>query len=161
MSISRRRFLAGSASFALATSTGCAARYGEGQSYLTGVVAPENRNPVFRWTDIALQAIRDQIVVPPLAARGLAMGHVAGFLAVNGLGGPYENGYAIGEGPRGADPEVAYGVAAATAFAEHFQQPFLFDRRRFLSRYADGEPKSLGFQWGRDVGAVIRAGSHE
>ena len=83
------------------------------------------------------------------------MGHLAGFLAVNGLGGPYENDYPIGEGPRGADLEVAYGVASATAFAEHFQQPFLFDRRRFLGQYPDGEAKTLGLQWGREVGAFI------
>ncbi len=110
---------------------------------------------VFQWTDIALQALRDQLVPPPLASRALAMGHVAGFLAVNGIEQRYESGYPIEGAPQGADPHVAYGVAAATAFAEHFQQPLLFDRMKFLSRFPDGEAKTLGRQWGRRVGRYI------
>jgi hypothetical protein len=46
-------------------------------------------------------------------------------------------------------------VAAATAFAEHFQQPLLFDRMRFLARFPDGEAKTLGRQWGRRAGKFI------
>lgn len=155
MTVSRRQFLAGSSSLALASATGCAGPYGDPKSYLTGVVEPRNMGVVFHWTDIALQALRDQLVPPPLASRALAMGHVAGFLAINGIEQRYESGYAIGAAPQGADPQVAYGVAAATAFAEHFQQPFLFDRMRFLKRYPDGEAKTLGRQWGKQVGRYM------
>ena len=142
-------------SLALMSAAGCAARYGESQSYLTDVIEPTRLNPVFHWTDVALQAIRDQIVPPPLATRALAMGHVAGFLAVNGIDGRYRSDYAVGEAPAGADPEVAYGVAAATAYAEHFQQPFVFDLARFLDGYPDGEAKARGVRWGRAVGDLI------
>lgn len=155
VTISRRQFLAGSSSLALASATGCAGPYGSPKSYLTEVVAPQNMGVVFQWTDIALQALRDQLVAPPLASRALAMGHVAGFLAVNGIEQRYESGYPVGEAPLGADPHVAYGVAAATAFAEHFQQPFLFDRMRFLRHYPDGEAKTLGRQWGKQVGRYM------
>lgn len=156
LTISRRHFLAGSSSLALAsTTTGCAGPFGSTKSYLTDIVAPANMNVVYHWTDIALQALRDQLVPPPLATRALAMGHVAGFLAVNGIEQRYQTGYRIAAAPRGADPHVAYGVAAATALAEHFQQPFLFDYTKFLSRYPDGEAKTLGEQWGRKVGDFI------
>ena len=104
------------ATSALAAS-GCAAPLGSSQSYLTGFVAQQNINPVFYWTDIILQAVRDQLVPPPLATRGLAMGHVAGFLAANGTDPRYQT--EVGQGPVGADPEVAYGTACAVAIAEH------------------------------------------
>ena len=140
---------------ALASAAGCAGPYGGPKSYITGVVAPANVNVVYHWTDIALQALRDQLVAPPLASRALAMGHVAGFLAVNGIQQRYDNGYAIEDATQGADPHVAYGVAAATAFAEHFQQPLVFDRMKFLAHYPEGEAKTLGRQWGRRVGRFI------
>ena len=140
---------------ALAMTAGCAGSPGGPHSYLTDVVAPGNMNAAFHWTDIALQALRDQLVAPPLATRALAMGHVAGFLAVNGIEQRYEQDYATGTAPLGADPQVAYGIAAATAFAEHFQQPFAFDRSQFLARFPDGEAKSLGRDWGYRVGQHI------
>ena len=156
MTLSRRQFLTGCSSAALVgTVTGCAGPFGSQKSYLTDVVAPANVSTVFHWTDVALQALRDQLVPPPLATRAMAMGHVAGFLAVNGIEQRYESGYAIGQAPAGADPDVAYGVAAATAFAEHFQQPMLFDRMAFLKRFPDGEAKSLGRDWGRRVGKFV------
>ena len=156
VTLSRRQFLTGCSSAALVgTVTGCAGPFGSQKSYLTDVVAPANVSTVYHWTDVALQALRDQLVPPPLATRAMAMGHVAGFLAVNGIEQRYESGYAIGQAPVGADPDVAYGVAAATAFAEHFQQPMLFDRMAFLKRFPDGEAKSLGREWGRRVGKFV------
>ena len=155
MTISRRNFLLGASSPVLASMAGCAGPYGGPKSYITGVVAPANMSVVFSWTDIALQALRDQLVAPPQASRALAMGHVAGFLAVNGIQQRYESGYALEDAPQDADPEVAYGVAAATAFAEHFQQPLLFDRMKFLARYPQGDAKTLGRQWGRRVGSLM------
>lgn len=153
--LSRRNFLAGSSTLALASLGGCAGNFGGPKSYLTNIVEPQNVDEVFLWTDIALQALRDQLVAPPLASRALAMGHVAGFLAVNAIDHKYESGYAIGNAPRGADPRVAYGIAAATAFAEHMQQPFIFDKMNFLSKFPDGEAKTLGVQWGRKVGDFV------
>lgn len=147
--------MSGCSSVALASLGGCAGNFGSQHSYLTNIVAPSNVDEVFHWTDVALQALRDQLIAPPLASRAMAMGHVAGFLAVNGIEKKYENSYSIGPAPLGADPAVAYGVAAATAFAEHMQQPFLFDQMSFLSRYPAGEAKTLGEAWGRKVGDFV------
>lgn len=83
------------------------------------------------------------------------MGHVAGFLAVNGIEQRYQDGTHLEPAPQGADPRVAYGIAAATAFAEHFQQPLLFDQMNFLAQYPDGEAKSRAIEWGRKVGRHI------
>ena len=63
--------------------------------------------------------------------------------------------FGIGLGPRGADPEVAYGVAFAIAAAEAFQQPFLFERIAFLDRFPGNEAKSLGVEWGLAAGRRV------
>lgn len=153
--ISRRNFLLGASSLSLSALGGCAGPFGGSSSYLTDIVAPQNMSPIFQWTDIALQALRDQLVVPPQASRALTMGHVAGFLAVNGIHQTYESDAHLPPAPAGADPEVAYGVAASTAFAEHFQQPLLFDRLGFLARYPDSNAKSEAIAWGEKVGRYI------
>ncbi len=139
---------------ALAVS-GCATEYGNRSSYLTPILRPQNQNTVYHWVDIVLQQVRDQRVAPPRAAYNFAAPFAAGFLAANAIIGRYESAFGIGEGPRGADPEVAYGVAFATAAAECFQQPFLFERMAFKNRFPDSDSKSLGTAWGREVGLAI------
>jgi len=154
--ISRRRLLKGAAATSAAALTGaCAQRYGGGESYLTGVLRPERRNAAFHWVDVALQSVRDQAVPPPLAAYRMGAPMAAGFLAANGVVGAYEEPFGVGEGPKGADPEVAYGAAFAYVAAETFQQPFLFDRMAFMERYPDGAAKDAGVEWGRRVGRHI------
>jgi membrane-associated phospholipid phosphatase len=150
----RRGFLTGlgAAGAALALG-GCAAPFGSRQSYLTDFVRAPNVDVIAHWTDIALQAVRDQLHAPPLATRGLAMGHYAGFLAANGADPVY--GTELGAGPAGADPRVAYAIAFQVAVAEHFQQPFVFDRLKFLADIPDSEAKSLGIQWGEHVGRHV------
>lgn len=59
MALSRRQFLAGSSSVALATTAGCAGPFGSQKSYITDIVEPANLSVVFQWTDVALQALRD------------------------------------------------------------------------------------------------------
>lgn len=151
----RRRVLGATAAASALLATGCTAPFGSRSSYLTPILRPAHRNTVFHWTDIALQQIRDQRVPPPRAAYNLAAPMAAGFLAANAIVGRYSEHFGIGEGPRGADPEVAYGVAFATAASENFQQPFLFERNAFKDRFPDGEAKSLGIEWGRRVGMQI------
>ena len=151
----RRRVLGATAAASALLATGCAAPFGSRSSYLTPILRPAHRNTVFHWTDIALQQIRDQRVPPPRAAYNLAAPMAAGFLAANAIVGRYAEHLGIGEGPRGANPEVAYGVAFATAASENFQQPFLFERNAFKGRFPDGEAKSLGIEWGRRVGMQI------
>ena len=160
---SRRHFLAaGAAAVSAGALTGCiapprAATYGHPACYATQIVKPENLNTVFRWTDVALQQVRDQRVLAPRAAYNLGLATAAGFLAANGIVRAYDEPFGVGPGPDGADPEVAYGVAFAAAAAEAFQQPFLFDRMAFLEGIPGSEAKSLGVDWGRAVGRhVIR-----
>ncbi|GAB5486738.1 MAG: hypothetical protein Pars2KO_03080 [Parasphingorhabdus sp.] len=157
MQINRRQLLGTSmAATALSALPGCSTTsFGSKSSYLTPVLKPQYQNTVFHWVDIAMQQVRDQRVPPPRAAYNFAAPMVAGFLAANALTGRYSVPFDIGAGPQGANPEVAYGVAFATAASENFQQPFLFERGAFKNRFPDGEAKSLGIEWGRKVGLQI------
>ena len=154
MNPSRRRLLAGAAAAASAVSVaGCAGPYvaphGHRSSYTSQILKPGNRNTVFHWVDAALQQVRDQRVLTPRAAYNYGIATAAGFLAANGIVRAYDEPFGIGPGPRDADPKVAYGVAFASAAAEAFQQPFLFERIAFLNRFPDSEAKSFGVEWGR------------
>ena len=160
MSHTRRQFLAAAAAAASTLSmAGCAGPYvasrGHRSSYASQILKPQNANTVFHWVDAALQQVRDQRVLTPRAAYNYGLATAAGFLAANGIVQAYGEPFGIGSGPRDADPEVAYGIAFAAAAAEAFQQPFLFERIAFLSRFPDGEAKSLGVEWGRAVGRRV------
>ena len=162
VSWSRRRFLAGAAVAAsVASLAGCAgphvASFGHRSSYSSQIVKPQHQNTVFHWVDAALQQVRDQRVLTPRAAYNYGLATAAGFLAANGVVQAYDEPFGIGYGPRDADPEVAYGVAFASAAAEAFQQPFLFERIAFLNRFPGSEAKSLGVEWGRmAAGRVLK-----
>lgn len=151
----RRAFLSGISAASTLAATGCVSKFGSSTSYLTPILQPEYQNTVFYWIDAAMQQVRDQRVPPPRAAYNFALPLAAGFLAANGVLRAYGEPFGIGAGPRGADPEVAYGVAFATAAAEAFQQPFIFERIGFKSRFPDSEAKSLGAEWGRKVGIQV------
>ncbi len=125
------------------------AQHGHRSSYTTQILEPGNNNTVFHWIDATLQQVRDQRVVPPRAAYNYGLSTATGFLAANGVTKSYSEPFRIGDGPSGAHPEVAYGVAFSIAAAEAFQQPFVLERNEFLNRFADGEAKSLGVEWGR------------
>ncbi len=158
MNFTRRNFLSGSAVAGAAMTlplAGCTAPYGSKSSYLTPILRPQNQNVVTWWMDVVLQQIRDQRVPPPRAAYNLAAPTAAGFLAANAILGAYDEPFGIGSAPVGADPEVAYGVAFATAASEMFQQPFVGERDKFKAKFAESEAKSLGIQWGRKVGLHI------
>ncbi len=156
MELSRRHLLgAMGAGAVLPALGGCTSPYGGRSSYLTPILHPQNRNNVAWWMDVVLQQIRDQRVPPPRAAYNLAAPAVAGFLAANAITGSYDEPYGIGPAPIGADPEVAYGVAFATAASENFQQPFVGERSRYKSMFPNGEAKRLGVEWGRKVGLHV------
>ena len=155
MDLSRRGFLASGVSLAALGLSGCVSSYESKTSYLSQIVEPQNQNTVFYWVDAVMQQVRDQRVAPPRAAYNFAMPMAAGFLAANGILQEYDEPFGIGQGPANADPEVAYGVAFATAAAEVFQQPFLLERTGFKRRFPDGEAKRLGVEWGRKVGLEI------
>lgn len=155
--LTRRSMLAGAAAGIAASGLGgCAtANYGTRSSYLTSIVEPQNVNTVYHWVDVVMQQVRDQRTAPPRAAYNFAAPMVAGFVAANAIISRYETPYDFGEAPSGADPELAYGVAFATAASECFQQPFLWERNTFKSRFEGGDAKDLGIRWGRHVGIEI------
>ncbi len=155
MALTRRHVLAGATALAAGMSTGCTAAMGTKSSYLTQILAPQNNNTVFHWLDIIMQQVRDQRVPPPRAAVAFAAPLVAGFLAVNGIARKYAEPYNIGFGPQGANMDVAFATAFATAASEAFQQPFLFERTAFLKKFPGSEAKSLGVSWGRRVGLKV------
>ena len=160
MRFSRRQFLASAAAAASTLSAaGCVGPHvappGHRSSYTSRIVSPQNRNTVFDWVDAALQQVRDQRMPPPRAAYAYALPMACGFLAANGIVGAWDEPFGIGRGPRSADPEVAYGVAFASAAAEAFRQPFVFERMAFLDRFPAGEAKTLGVEWGRTVGRQV------
>jgi len=129
MVLSRRNFLTTSAALA---ASACVSPMGSKGAYLSQVLAPQNNNTVYHWLDIILQQTRDQRVAPPRAAYNFAMPLAAGFLAANGIARAYQEPYAIGYGPVGADMQAAYASAFAVAASEVFQTPFLFERKAFF-----------------------------
>jgi len=95
-----------------------------------------------------LQAVRNQAITPPPAARAFAMAHVAGFLAVNGIEGGYNTPYQIDKGPKGSNAQIAHGVAFSMALSEGLQSSFIFDRKRFLDKFPDGDAKEQAIKYG-------------
>ncbi|MEM6407436.1 MAG: hypothetical protein AAF700_03355 [Pseudomonadota bacterium] len=160
--VSRRDFLRSSGSLAAVSALGglaaCSAPLSSSNSYINGVIAPGRNTTVFTWTDIMLQAIRNQSVPPPPATRSFAMAHVAGFTAVNAIKPRYDDALQVGPGPTGADLDAAYASAFATALGESLRASFAPDLRRFLSSRPSGEATRAGAEWGRRVGqALIKA----
>jgi membrane-associated phospholipid phosphatase len=160
--LSRRSFGAGMLAAGLGGLAGCAAPVGARRSYIslsdlmTNQRVPE---PDAFWTDVMFQGVRDQKLGPPLAARVYAFGHLAGFLAVNGIEGchyasPYPE---IGIAPAGASSRAAYAAAASLAASEGLQTPLVFDRMRYLEQLAEpAEAIEKGVRWGEAVGRVVQ-----
>lgn len=135
--------------------TGCASRPNQGGSYLKNVIHSGNLTPVYSCTDILLQAIRNQAFTPPIATRALAMGHTAGFLAVNGIREKYHTSFNIQSGPQHANPQVAYIVALLTASRDAFNTSFAFDRKRLLETFPNEDAKDAAIKYGEYVGNYI------
>ena len=158
---SRRKFLknlsiAGGLTALSSLAQGCAPTMGRKYSYATARLDAQNMNPVYHWTDIMLQTVRDQSVPPPKATRAFAMGHLAGFLAANAITDQYQQNFiALPPAPADADPEIAYGVACADAMADAFQSVLTFDRLAFTDKYPDSESKTRAIQWGHAVGGAV------
>ncbi|MEM7699132.1 MAG: vanadium-dependent haloperoxidase [Verrucomicrobiota bacterium] len=156
----RRQFLY-SSSTALAGGllAGCAAPHGSSRSYLTDLV-PTGETPSADafWTDVMFQAVRDQAIGPPLAARIYAIGHLAGFLSLTAGDRKYHQPFPeLGSAPSGISKRAAYAAAVAQAAAEPLQTPLGVDLARFLNRLDEpGVEVEAGAAWGRDVGNFIQ-----
>lgn len=159
MSRSRRNFLQSAFLAGSAGLVGCAAPVGSKRSYLTGIypsnVIPEADAFV---TDVMFQAVRDMAIGPPLAARAYAIGHLAGFLAVNGFCRSYVSPYPeVGVAPRGACPSAAYVSAALRAAGEALQMPMGLDRDRYLKQLpGSGDSIRRGKLYGTEVGKIVQ-----
>ncbi len=145
---------------------GCASAVVAGGSGLSGCgILPEksymtqlditDADPVHYWVNIQAKTTCELPLNPPVATRAFAMGHLAAFLAVNGIEGKYNTPYNLQDGPSDADKEVAYGVAYARAFAEGAQTSLLLDKMEFLSRYPSGEAKSRAVAYAEYVSDFV------
>ncbi len=135
--------------------SGCTAGPTTGQSYLPNYTEPENRNTITFWTDIMVQAVRNKKFNPPRASRIFAMGHLAGFLAINGIQKHYTSPFGYNDGPDGANIDVAYATAMSIAISDGFQSLFTVDLQRFLNKFPNDQAKADGIKWGRTVGKAI------
>lgn len=160
MALSKRQFLkniAGASSLlAMGGSiSGCAAKFGSQSSYLTSILDRSNYNIVFHWLDVAFQQTRDQRVAAPRAAYNFSLPLVAGFLAANAATGTYHTHFRLPDAEFQAHPEIAYGVAFATAASEVYQSSFASDLDHFLARFPNDHIKQASISLGRKIGHFI------
>src|SRR3954470_7311603 len=81
------------------------------------VVEEREASAVAQWNEAALAAVKAERTPPPVAARNLAVVHVAMYDAVALASGAYRPFYADAP-PAGADPDAAAAVAAHRALIE-------------------------------------------
>ncbi|MGJ3242910.1 MAG: phosphatase PAP2 family protein [Opitutales bacterium] len=130
------------------------------------VMADEKRavaaelEPLFRWNNEILNAIRNSRTAPPMAAYKLGNMHAAIFDAVNGFDQKYE-AYMVSEpAPEGASREAAIAGAAYTVLVELYG-PYVNPRRfqrtldRALADIPEGPARDAGFEYGRRVAQTI------
>ncbi len=156
---SRRSFCGGALVAGMGGLVGCAAPLGSKRSYFSETKGLKRvPSPDAFWSDVMFQGVRDQKIGTPLAARVYAFGHLAGFLAVNGIEGGYKSPYPeIRTAPKGASQSAAYAAATAMAASEALQTPLVFDRKRYLNQLPDsGEAIEKGVKWGESVGRVVQ-----
>jgi membrane-associated phospholipid phosphatase len=115
---------------------------------------------VLRWNRVALEAIRGDNTPPPLAARNLAMVHVAIFDAVNALSRTYEVYRVRAAAEPGASAEAAAASAAYhVLLALYPRQREAFDAafRASLVEAPAGPGRDAGVDLGRFVAEQIVA----
>jgi membrane-associated phospholipid phosphatase len=111
------------------------------------VEVPARPDMVLRWNEIALHAIRLEKTPPPMAARNLAIMHVAVYDAVNAIFRTH-NRYAVDAVPEaGASPDAAAAGAAYHALVALFPA-----RRALFDRSLAASLAELPADGGRDAG---------
>ena len=116
--------------------------------------APPARDAVEHWNEAALEAIRSARTPPPVAARNLAVLHVAMYDAVVAVEGGYSSFYYKAQARPGTDSATAASVAAHRTLIELYP-----DRAReinaalddSLARVPEGPAKTLGVELGQSV----------
>ncbi len=125
-----------------------------------GMLAPmqapdaDKADVVLRWNEIALQAIRAERTPPPVAARNLAIMHIAVFDAVNALTQTHRP-YLVEVEPRaGTSPEATAVSAAHRCLASMFpkQKDFLdAELKRNWAELPAGSSRDQGWELGQFV----------
>ncbi|MDB5309201.1 MAG: repeat-associated core domain protein [Gemmataceae bacterium] len=115
---------------------------------------PAHRDVVERWNEAALDAVRADKTPPPLAARNLALLHIAIYDAVNAIDRTHRPFLSARVAPPGASAEVAAAVAAhRVLFALYPDRLDQFDTELDESLYPlpDGPGKTGGLALGQAV----------
>jgi hypothetical protein len=123
-------------------------------------VVTEHRavSAVTQWNDAALAAVKAERTVPPVAARNLAMVHVAMYDAVALTGGEYQSFYSVLRPAGGAHPDAAAAVAAHRVLAGLY--PTRIDEfdavlDATLDHVPEGPAKVRGIEHGKAVAEQV------
>ncbi len=120
----------------------------------TQAIEADKDDVVLRWNEIALQAIRAERTPPPIAARNLAIMHLAVFDAVNALSRTH-HAYLVDVEPRaGTSPEATAVAAAHRCLASLFprQKEFLeAELKRNWTELPAGSSREQGWELGQFV----------
>lgn len=109
---------------------------------------------VLRWNEAALAAIKADNTPPPMAARNLAIVHVAVYDAVNAIDKTYSPFRVEVDAPAGAAPAVAAAVAAHRALVALYpKQAKRFDE--LLDECLDETPGGAGKTNGAALGVAV------
>jgi membrane-associated phospholipid phosphatase len=123
-------------------------------------IAEQNRDAVLQWNAIALDAIRADKTPPPIAARALAIMHLAAYEAVNAIA-PLHEFYRGNPGPRPSGDLSAAAAAAAHKVLDTLYpgQSATFDAAfaAALGKVTDGAAKADGVAVGEQAAADILA----
>jgi len=114
----------------------------------------DKNDVVLRWNDLTLDAVRREETPPPMAARNLAMVHVAIYDAVNAITGTHARYLLTIKPLPGASPEAAAASAAHRILIELYpRQRATLDQalRESLSDVPEGDGKAFGKHLGQYV----------
>lgn len=101
--------------------------------WLVAQTAPARVDPILAWNEAALQAIKESKTPPPVAARNLAMLHLAMYDAVNAIRPAHESYLIELRPPEWTSPDAAASTAAHRLLAELYPQ----QRKRLDALYND------------------------
>jgi hypothetical protein len=127
---------------------------------LCSFVAPavSDADIVTDWNTATLTAIRSHNTAPTMAARNLAMVHIAIHDAVNGIARGQRRYIAVGHAPAGAAPEAAAATAGhdvLVALYPNSRSQFDALHDHMLAQIADGARKQAGREWGAAAAAQL------
>jgi len=121
-------------------------------------------NVIRDWTTLSNDPYSNRIVPerPPVAARNLAMVHIAMYDAVNSILETHQPYYVDIDAPAGASPTAAAAAAAHRVASQLYREPdevavFNAALAEALATVDDGPAETLGIEVGRQVGDAILA----